>query len=128
MVGRRLLAMTCLALILPTRAAAEIRDLSLYEKVGRAPLVVWGEVSDGEHRFAAIRTLEVIKCAIPERPGDGFRIAFRLDSFLRAPWQDKIEFKDGERLLLFLRKFTKEDGEKPEGDVYTLMGGATGRY
>ena len=64
---------------------------------------------------------------IPERPGDVFRIAYRLDSFLRRPWEEKIEFKSGEQVLLFLRKFTKEDGDKPEGDLYTLMWGAQGK-
>ena len=29
--------------------------------------------------------------------------------------------------MLFLRKFTKEDGDKPEGDLYTLMWGAQGK-
>ncbi len=115
------------ALLAPASPKAEVRDLTLYQKTGRAPLVVWGEVTDGAHRFAAIKTLEVLKCTIPERPGDNFRIAFRLDSFLRRPWEDKIDFVTGERVLLFLRKFTKEDGEQPEGDIYTLMWGAQGR-
>lgn len=107
---------------------AQLVPLTLYQKTGRASLVVWGEVTDGEHRFANIRTLEVVHCTIRERPGDAFRIAFRLDSFLRRPWEDKIQFQTGERLLLFLRKFTKEDGEMPEGDIYTLMWGAQGKH
>lgn len=109
-------------------ARADLVPLTLYQKTGRAPLVVWGEVEDGEHRFARIRTLGVVRCSIPECPGDAFRIVFRLESFLRRPWEDKIEFQTGERLLLFLRKFTKEDGERPEGDLYTLMWGAQGRH
>src|SRR5690242_5519343 len=68
-------------------ARCEIRSLSLYEKTGRAPLVVWAEVTDAEHRFAVVRTLEVLKAVIPEKPGTTFRIAYRLDSFLRQPWQ-----------------------------------------
>src|SRR5262245_42896271 len=108
-------------------ALAAVQPLTLYEKTGRAPLVVWGEVPDGTHRFAIIQTREVIRCTIPERPGDTFRIAFRLDSFLREPWQDSITFANGEHVLLFLRKFTKEDGRQPEGDVYTLMWGAQGK-
>lgn len=106
---------------------ADVRPLTQYEKVGRAPLVVWGEVTDGAHRFAVIKTIEVIKVTIPERPGESFRIAYKLDSFLRTPWQDKIAFGVGERVLLFLRKFTKEDGDQPEGDLYTLMWGAEGK-
>ena len=110
-----------------TPGRAEVRPLTLYEKTGRAPLVIWGEITDGEHRFAVVNTLELLKCSIPERPAQVFRIAYKLDSFLRQPWQDKITFATGERVLLFLRKFTKEDGEKPEGDLYTLMWGAQGR-
>ena len=105
----------------------DVRPLTLYEKTGRAPLIVWGEITDGEHRYAVTHTLEVPKCDIPECPGDNFRIVYKLDSFLRKPWQDKIEFRTGERVLLFLRKFTKQDGREPEGDQYTLMWGAQGK-
>jgi hypothetical protein len=108
-------------------ARGEVRPLSLYERVGRAPLVLLGEVTEGEKRFAPVRTLEVLKCSIPERPGPALRIAFRLESFRRQPWEDRIAFAPGERVLLFLRKFTKDDGEKPEGDLYTLMWGAQGK-
>ena len=121
------IAMACGAAGLADFCLADVRPLTQYEKVGRAPLVVWGEVTDGAHRFAVIRTIEVIKVTIPERPGGSFRIAYKLDSFLRTPWQDKIEFVAGERVLLFLRKFTKEDGDQPEGDLYTLMWGAEGK-
>jgi len=116
-----------LAALAPSPARADIQQLTAYEKTGRAPLVVWGEVTDGVHRFAVIRTLDVIKCSIPERPAESFRIAFRLDSFLRPPWQEAITFKNGEHVLLYLRKFTKEDGRQPDGDLYTLMWGEPGR-
>jgi hypothetical protein len=106
---------------------AEVRPLTLYEKVGRAPVVLWGEVTQGEARFASVRTLDLLKCTIPEIPGATLRIAFRLDSFLRNPWEDRIEFKTGEHVLLFLRKFTREDGDKPAGDLYTLMWGLQGK-
>ncbi len=125
---RYLAAALMLALCLAAPAPrADVRPLTLYEKTGRAPLVVFAQVTDGVHRFAVIRNLGVIKCEIPERPGEAFRIAYKLDSFLRRPWEDKIEFGTGERVLLFLRKFTKEDGERPEGDLYTLMWGAPGK-
>ncbi len=109
-------------------ARADVRPLSLYERTARASLVVRAEVTDGEHRLAVLRTRDVVKCSIPERPGDSFRIAYKLDSFTRRPWEDKISFRTGERVLLFLRKFTKEDGEKPEGDLYTLLWGAQGKF
>jgi len=110
-----------------TLPRAEVRPLTLIERTGRAPVVVWGEVTDAERRYAIVKTLDLIKCSIPERPGPSFRIAYKLDSFLRQPWQDKITFETGERVLLFLRKFTRDDGDKPEGDLYTLMWGAQGR-
>ncbi len=120
-----LLAGLLASLQVPGRA--DVTPLTLYEKTGRAPLVVWGEITDGEHRYAQTRTLAVAKCEIPECPGESFRIVYKLDSFLRRPWQDKIEFKTGEQVLLFLRKFNKEDGLQPEGDKYTLMWGAQGK-
>jgi len=116
-----------LASLLAHPSRAELRPLTLFEKIGRAPVVVWGEVTDGENRFATIKVSSLIKCTIPERPEETLRIAFRLDSFLRKPWEEKISFATADRVLLFLRKFTKEDGEKPEGDIYTLMWGAQGK-
>ncbi len=107
---------------------AEVIEMSLYRRTGLAPIVIWGEVTDGEHRYAQVRTLELFKCSAPPCPEENFRIAYKLDSFLRKPWEDKITFQDGERLVLFLRKFTKEDGQMPEGDLYTLMWGAKGRH
>src|SRR5262245_57812230 len=109
--SRRLAAMTpflVAPLLSMTPTFADLRQLTLYERIGRAPVVVLGEIADGENRLASVTTLNLIKCTIPERPGAAFRIAFRLDSFLRKPWEDKIEFKTGEQVLLFLRKFTKE--------------------
>lgn len=130
--ARRIVRATGCAIMVGLASAAtqhaEVVPLTLFEKTGRAPLVVWGEVTDGAHRFAVVRTQEVMKCGIRERPGDTFRIAFRLDSFLRPPWQEAIEFKTGERVVLFLRKFTKEDGRQPEGDLYTLMWGLGGKH
>jgi hypothetical protein len=128
---RRVALLVLVGLVLPLQgsmARAEVQKLSLYQKTGRAPLVVWGTVADGEHMKAVIRTHEVVKCDIPQRPGESFLLAFRLDSFLREPWQDKITFKTGEEVVLFLRKFTKEDGDQPEKDLYTLMWGAEGKF
>ncbi len=121
------LAALAAVFVMTGSSRAEVQILTLYEKTGRAPLVVWGEVTDGAHRFAVIQTLDVLRCSIPERPGEMFRIAFRLDSFLRPPWQDAITFLKGERVLLYLRKFTREDGRQPEGDIYTLMWGEQGK-
>lgn len=114
----------------PGRARAEIRALSLYEKCGRAPLVLWGEVTDGDDRFASLRILEVLKGPLPEPsmgPGGAVRIVYRLDSFLRKPWQDRIRFATGERVMLFARRFTREDGEETAPDLFTLMWGAEGK-
>jgi len=107
---------------------AEIEKLTLFQKTGRAPLVVLADVIEGEDRLAVIRTREIIQCSIPERPGKEFRIAFRLDSFLRKPWEDRITFLKGEEVVLFLRKFTKDDGQQPDSDIYTLMWGAEGKF
>lgn len=108
-------------------AYAEIQKLTLFEKVARAPLVVRATITDGEDQKAQARNLETVTCKIPECPGENFRIAFRLDSFLRRPWEDKIEFHTGEEVFLFLRKFTKQDGDEAPADLYTLMWGSEGK-
>src|SRR5262249_4070604 len=41
-------------------ARSDVRPLTLCERTGRAPLIVWGEVTDGEHRFAVVKVLDVL--------------------------------------------------------------------
>lgn len=122
----RLLACAALAWLTAPPARAEVRPLSLYQKVARSSVALWGEVVEAD-RYATLRVLEVIKCSVPERPGPTMRIAYRLDSFLREPWQDKIEFRKGERVLLFVRPFTKQDGERTAPDLFALLWGAQGK-
>ncbi len=114
---------------IPDVGHAEIQKLSLFEKTARAPIVLRAVVTDGENQKAEIRTLEMVSCTIVECPGENFRIAFRVDSFLRKPWEDKIEFRTGEEVMLFLRKFTKRDGDdESPADLYTLMWGSEGKF
>ncbi len=121
-------AAAALALLaaLPGPALGEVHTLTLFQKSGRAPIVVLAQVTDGENRLAELRTREVVRCADSVCPGESFRVAFRLESFLRKPWEEKITFTTGDEVVLFLRKFTKEDGERPDNDLYTLMWGAQG--
>jgi len=107
---------------------AEIQKLTLFEKTARSQIVVHALITDGENQKAQARVLETVTCSVKECPGENFRIAFRLDSFLRRPWEDKIEFRTGEEVILFLRKFTKEDGNEAPPDLYTLLWGAEGKF
>jgi len=117
------------ALAIPGVCHAEIQKLSLFEKTARAPIVVWAVVTDGENQKAELRMKEMVSCTVVECPGESFRIAFRVDSFLRRPWEDKIEFHTGEEVILFLRKFTKRDGnDESPADLYTLMWGSEGKF
>ncbi|HKY31200.1 MAG TPA: HEAT repeat domain-containing protein [Candidatus Polarisedimenticolia bacterium] len=113
-------------------ARAEVRPLTLYEKVGRAPIILVGEVTEayarGKGQPARIRNHSTVRCSATPCPAETFLLAYKLDSFLRAPWEDRIVFAAGERVVLFLRPFTKEDGRSPHPELYTLMWGAQGKH
>jgi hypothetical protein len=128
MSGRRVAFFLLVAMAFPAVSRAEIQKLTLFEKTARAPIVIMAVVTDGENQKAELRTREMVTCSIVECPGEVFRLAFRLDSFLRKPWEDKIEFRTGEEVVLFLRKFTKQDGNEAPPDLYTLMWGSEGKF
>ena len=105
-------------------ATADLIQLSLYEKPSESNLVVRGRVRRGDLRLAEIEVEEILK-GVYDRPT--LLIVFRLDNFARKPWEDKVVFRNGEPVLLFLNPFEKESGERPHPDRFTLVRGIQGK-
>jgi hypothetical protein len=105
-------------------ARAEIIHLSLYDKPAESDLVVRGRVIRGDLPRADVAVEEVLK-GLYDRPR--LEIVFRLDNFSRKVWEDKVLFHNGEPVLLFLKPFRKENGERPFADRFSLAHGSQGK-
>lgn len=113
------------------KARSELVPLSLYQKVGRSPWVILGDVADGNDRFAQIKVVEVFKGSY-DKPE--FRLIHRLESFLRKSWEERIEFKTGERAFFFVKRYEtdREDGQLEDwmkaDDMFAPTFGAQGKF
>jgi hypothetical protein len=103
---------------------AELLQLTLFEKPAQSDLVVRGRVIRGDLRLAEVAVEEVLKGEY-ERPS--LFVVFRLDNFTRKNWEEKVLFRNGEPVLLFLKIFAKESGEKPYADRFSLVRGVQGK-
>lgn len=112
-------------------ARADIRPLTLYQRVGRTPWVILGEITDGDDRFAEVKVIEVLKGKY-DRPT--LRVVYRLENFLRKSWQEKLDFEAGEKAILFVKRYEtdREDGKVPEKlaaeDVFAPTFGAEAKF
>ena len=119
------------AVLLATPVQADLRPLTLYQRAGRSPWIVLGEIEDGDDRFARVKVIEILKGSYD---GAKLRIVFRMENFLRKAWEEKIEFAAGERAVLFLKRYEtdREDGKVPEDlsapDVFACSFGAMGKF
>jgi hypothetical protein len=113
-----------LAAAVITQARAELIQLTLYEKPAQSDLVVRGKVVRGDLRLAEVAVDEVLKGKY-ERPT--LFVVFRLDNFTRKNWEEKVLFQNGESVLLFLKPFEKESGERPFADRFSLVRGVQGK-
>lgn len=125
---RRLIPFVLFSALLFSASQAEVQELTLFQRTGRAKVVVWGKVVNHDNQKAVIRTIELIKCSLPDPPPETFRIAFRLESFTRERWEEKITFVDGEEVILFLKRPERRNNDKIPPDLYNLLGGARGRF
>jgi hypothetical protein len=111
-----------LAGIAPVRA--DILETTLYEKPALSDLVVRGKVVRGDLRLAEVEIEEVLKGTYDR---SSLFVVFRLDNFTRKSWEEKVLFRNGEPVLLFLVPFEKESGEKPFPDRFSLARGVQGK-
>ncbi|MEE9230864.1 MAG: HEAT repeat domain-containing protein [Acidobacteriota bacterium] len=105
-------------------AWADLIHLSLFEKPAMSTLVVRGKVIRGDLRLAEIEIEEVLKGFYDE---PRLWIVFRLDNFTRRIWEEKVEFSNGERVLLFMKPFEDIRGENPRPDRFSLVYGHQGK-
>lgn len=119
-VAAGLLLLVCLA---GPAARADITELTLWDKSFRAELVVRATVLDPDDRLAIMRVDEVIKGAYDE---ETLKIVFRARNLSRDYWEEKIEFVEGQQLILFLERFRKR-GILQEPSHFSLLKGYQGK-
>jgi hypothetical protein len=110
-------------LVLAAPARAAISSLDNWEKTFRSELVVRATVLDGDDRLARMKVDEVLK---GDYKGEQLKIVFRAANFARKTWEEKITFKTGQHLILFLDRFRK-NGVLQAPDQFELFRGSNGR-
>jgi len=125
-------AAVCLLAFWPASSlGAEVQPLTLYQRAGRSPWIVLGEVIEGDDRFIQVKLLRVLKGTYDQPT---LRVVHRLENFLRESWEEKLDFQDGEMVCLFLKRYEgdREDGKVPEKlaapDVFSSAFGAMGKF
>jgi len=124
-------ALAILASTAVSAPRAELQPLTLYQRAGRSPWIILGEVTDGNDRFVEVKVIEVLK---GEYDLPTLRIVHRLENFLRKSWEDKLEFREGESVCLFLKRYEPdhEGGSVPEKlqapDMFASSFGAQGKF
>jgi len=118
------------ATALAPAAFAEINPLTLYQRAGRAPWVILGEVQDANDRFPVVKVVEIFK---GEYARETIRIVHRLENFTRESWEGKIGFTAGEQAVFFLKRpeSDRKDGKLDESlradDIFAQASGAQGK-
>jgi hypothetical protein len=112
-------------------ARGDVKPLTLYQRAGRSPWLVYGEVLSVDKRFVVVEVIEVLKGVYA---GQTFRIVYKLENFLRKSWEERMEFKAGERAVFFLKRYETDredhkldDWMKAE-DLFAEAFGAQGKF
>lgn len=130
--GRTTLVLAALSVALASWPSSEVTTLTLFQRCGRSPWIILGEVGDSDDRLAEVRVVEVLKgeYALPT-----LRVVYRLENWLREGWEKKIGFTRGDTVALFLKRYDPEETEGtkvPEklaaGDVFASTFGAMGVF
>ncbi|MBI3450333.1 MAG: HEAT repeat domain-containing protein [Acidobacteria bacterium] len=112
-------------------AEADVRPLTLFQRVGRSPWVFFGQVKSSDKRFVSVSVVEVLKGSYAQ---PGLRVIYKLENFLRKSYEDRIEFHAGERGVFFLKRY---ETDRPDGrledwmkadDLFASSFGAQGRF
>jgi len=112
-------------------ARGDVRPLTLFQRVGRSPWVVFGEVTSADKRFVSVSAVEVLKGAYAQPT---LRVMYKLENFLRRSFEDRIEFHTGERGVFFLKRY---ETDRPDGklddwmkadDLFASSFGAQGKF
>src|SRR6266850_4075476 len=130
---RHRIAAVTLALLalLSVPSLGDVTPLTLYQRAGRSPWLIHGEVVSGDKRFVLVKVVEVLKGAYK---GESFRIIYKLENFLRKSWEEKMEFKSGEHAVFFLKRY---EPDRPDGkledwmkaeDLFAEAFGAQGKF
>src|SRR5258706_9491052 len=117
--------------LLAAPAFGDVKPLSLYERAGRAPWLIYGEVSSIDKRFVVVKVVEVLKGSYQ---GDSLRIIYKLENFLRKSWEERMVFTAGEHAVFFLKRY---ETDRPDGrlddwmkaeDLFAEAFGAQGKF
>jgi hypothetical protein len=107
-------------------ARAEVEELTLYQRTGRASLVVRGRALSDATRRPEVMVLETLKGSYPERTRLVV-VPHSEDNTRPTPWLHREVFKKGQESVLFLEPFVDDFGRPGEAHVFKVMGARDGK-
>lgn len=96
---------------------------NLYERAAQAKLIVLGTIVEDDSKYAVVHIEETLK---GKSASDVIQVSFRIENFERKPGEEKITFKSGERVILFLEPVKKSSGKLKE-NTFALVGRSEGK-
>jgi hypothetical protein len=116
----------CLAAVSAAGTAHAQETLSLYQKTGRALLVVRARAVSDSTRRPQLFVLETIKGNYPERTRITI-VPYFEDKTRPSTTLKREVYKEGEESLLFLTPYVDDFGRPGEAGVYSVLGANTGK-
>jgi hypothetical protein len=104
----------------------EVETLTLYQKTGRATLVVKARALSDSTRRPQVLVLETIKGSYPERTRLTIVPHFE-DRTNPTPWLKREVFRSGEESLLFLQPYVDDWGRSGPTDTFEVLGAHQGK-
>ncbi|MGH9867712.1 MAG: HEAT repeat domain-containing protein [Candidatus Polarisedimenticolia bacterium] len=127
MTSRAFLVLTALAALAAIGGPrAEVEALTLYQKTGRATLVVRARALSASTRRPQVLVIETIKGNYPERTNLTVVPHFE-DRGNPTPWLKREVFRTGEESLLFLQPYVDDFGRPGHADTWEVLGANHGK-
>lgn len=105
---------------------AEVEDLTLYQRTGRASLVVRARALSDSTRRPEVLVLETLKGTYPERTRLTL-VPHAEDNTRPTPWLRREVFRKGEESVLFLETYTDDFGRAGDSRTFKVMGASQGK-
>jgi hypothetical protein len=107
-------------------ARAEVEDLTLYQRTGRASLVVRVRALSDSTRRPQVLVLETMKGTYPVRTRLTVVPHFE-DNARPTPWLRREVFRKGEESVLFLERYVDDFGRPGDAQTFRVMGASQGK-
>jgi hypothetical protein len=104
----------------------EVEELTLFQRTGRAVLVVRARALSDATRRPQVLVLETLKGSYPERTRLTL-VPHAEDNTRPTPWLHREVFRKGEESVLFLEPYVDDFGRAGDSHTFKVMGASQGK-